>query len=83
MGQYITFLTADPFKDLKELAHISYHLRRSSIRWHEHFGSMNRDRMRYWEEKMDKWIADHLKPETGEVEIGGYNSMSNLEKTKS
>ncbi len=41
---------------------IFQNLRRCEKIWNEHFGFNNRQKMKYWQEKADKWLLDNLEP---------------------
>jgi hypothetical protein len=57
----ITAQTAE--QELFALAEILYKLRYHSAKWHEQFGAANRANKKYWEDKADQWINQHVKEE--------------------
>lgn len=48
-------------KALIELAYIMQNLRRSQNYFKEHYGYVNRQAQKYWEDKADAWIKQHIK----------------------
>ncbi len=53
-------------ENLEELARISFNVRHYKKIWEEHFGAINRDNLRRWEEKLDSWLEQNVR----KVEIG-------------
>jgi len=53
---------------LQELAMIGHNLRVYTKIWQEHFGSINRGNMRYWEKRMDEWLKNNT-VQVGDDEI--------------
>ena len=53
---------------LTELAYISKNLRFHTKKWQTYFGSPNRDNMRVWEKKMDRFLSDNLLIENNEID---------------
>jgi len=53
---------------MSELAYISKNLRYYTKQWQEKFGSGNRNIMKHWETKMDKFLSDNLITETNEID---------------
>lgn len=46
--------------NMDELVEISYKLRYYTKIWMEHYGCQNRNRMKYWEAKMDEWLWNNV-----------------------
>lgn len=46
-------------EELRELAYIMAGLRNATRIWQTEFGSVNRNAMKFWEEKADAWISKH------------------------
>jgi len=55
------FEVEDPVKAASELVHILLNLRHHTKVWDEKFGFDNRNKKRHWEQKADRWIAEHMK----------------------
>ncbi len=51
-----------PNADIIEGIEILLNLRRTEKYWNENFGYNNRQKMKYWQEKADKWLLDNLEP---------------------
>lgn len=45
--------------ELEDLLHISHNLRFWQKYWKENYGSHSRDRMNYWQQKMDEKLDSH------------------------
>lgn len=46
-------------KELLEISNIMIGLRFHTKYWLDHFGSINRKKMNYWENKADEWIEKY------------------------
>lgn len=46
--------------ELLKLAQIVINLRKTTKHWQEHFGAINRNKMKFWEEKADEWISKNV-----------------------
>jgi hypothetical protein len=57
-----SFQVEDPLKATAELAHILLNLRRYTKLFDTHFGYTYRTNKKYWENKADRWLAEHIVP---------------------
>ena len=46
-------------EELRELTYIAVGMRQWQKKWETHFGSVNKEAKKRWEEKMDEWINKH------------------------